>query len=80
MSDYPKGDWCDIWDGLFWDFIDSNREFYQKQPRLGMMTRQLDKMAPEKLQSHRDNAAAYRDKVHSGWQCETEDKSIELPL
>jgi deoxyribodipyrimidine photolyase-related protein len=80
MSDYPKGDWCDIWDGLFWDFIDSNRAFYQNQPRLGMMTRQLDKMAPEKLQAHRDNAAAYREKIHSGWQCEAGDESIELPL
>ena len=80
MSDYPKGDWCDIWDGLFWDFIDSNRAFYQNQPRLGMMTRQLDKMAPEKLQAHRDNAAAYREKIHSGWQCEAGDESTELPL
>ncbi|MGB1937068.1 MAG: cryptochrome/photolyase family protein [Akkermansiaceae bacterium] len=73
MSDYPKGDWCDIWDGLFWDFIDSNREFYQNQPRLGMMTRQLDKMAPEKLQAHRDNAAAYREKIHRGWEAEPDE-------
>jgi deoxyribodipyrimidine photolyase-related protein len=21
MSDYPKGPWCEIWDGLFWSFI-----------------------------------------------------------
>ena len=80
MSDYPKGDWCDIWDGLFWDFIDSNRDFYKKQPRLGMMTMQLDKMAPEKLQAHRDNAAAYREKIHSGWQSESTDEATELPL
>ena len=80
MSDYPKGDWCDIWDGLFWDFIDSNRDFYKKQPRLGMMTMQLNKMAPEKLQAHRDNAAAYREKIHSGWQSGASDEATELPL
>jgi len=21
MSHYPKGDWCDVWDGLYWQFI-----------------------------------------------------------
>ncbi len=70
MSDYPKGDWCDTWDALFWDFIDSNREFYQNQPRLGMMTMQLDRMAPEKLEMHRARAAAYREKIHSGWEAD----------
>jgi len=65
---------------LFWDFIDSNRDFYKKQPRLGMMTMQLDKMAPEKLQAHRDNAAAYREKIHLGWQSESTDEVTELPL
>lgn len=68
MSDYPKGEWCEIWDGLFWDFVAANREFYENQPRLGMMTRQLDKMSEEKLTSHRNTAQAYRDKIHSGWE------------
>ena len=45
-----------------------------------MMTMQLDKMAPEKLQAHRDNAAAYREKIHSGWQSESTDEATELPL
>lgn len=77
MSDYPKGEWCDIWDGLFWDFIASNREFYQNQPRLGMMTRQLDKMDPEKLKNHRKNASAFRDKIHAGWQCDVDDLMLK---
>lgn len=44
MSDYPAGDWCDRWDGLFWRFIERHRAFYEKQPRLSMMVRTLDKM------------------------------------
>lgn len=70
MSDYPKGEWCDIWDGLFWDFINTNKEFYINQPRLGMMTRQLDKMSAEKLENHKKHAAHFREKMHSGWECD----------
>ncbi len=44
MSDYAAGEWCDIWDGLFWRFIEEHRDFYEKQPRLSMMVRTLDKM------------------------------------
>lgn len=44
MSDHEAGPWCDIWDGLFWRFIDLHRGFYEKQPRLSMMVRTLDKM------------------------------------
>lgn len=48
MSDYSAGPWCDIWDGLFWRFIDRHRDFYEKQPRLSMMVRTLDKMDKQK--------------------------------
>jgi deoxyribodipyrimidine photolyase-related protein len=44
MSDYKKGDWCDIWDGLYWRFIHRHRKFFQKNPRLGLMVGTLDKM------------------------------------
>ncbi len=44
MSDYKKGDWCQIWDGLFWRFISNNYDFFSKNPRLSMMARTLDKM------------------------------------
>lgn len=76
MSDYPKGEWCDIWDALFWDFIAANREFYLNQPRLGMMARQLDKMSAEKLQAHRDLARDYREKIHRGWESEPDGELI----
>ncbi|MEZ5327681.1 MAG: cryptochrome/photolyase family protein [Verrucomicrobiales bacterium] len=59
MSDFPKGSWCEVWDGLFWTFIKNHESFFRKQHRLGMMTRQLDKMAPEKLNIHQTNAQAF---------------------
>ena len=44
MSDYPKGEWCDIWDGLFWRFIGKHSNFFSKQPRLNFMVKTLEKM------------------------------------
>jgi deoxyribodipyrimidine photolyase-related protein len=48
MSDYKKGDWCDIWDGLFWRFIGKHQEFFSKQYRLSFMVKTLEKMEPKK--------------------------------
>ena len=27
MSNYKKGEWCPIWDSLFWNFINNQRDF-----------------------------------------------------
>lgn len=48
MSDYGKGDWCDIMDGLYWRFIDKHRDFFGANPRLGLMIRALDKLNDER--------------------------------
>jgi deoxyribodipyrimidine photolyase-related protein len=44
MSDYKKGPWCDIVDGLYWRFIDKHREFFASNPRLALMPRALDRL------------------------------------
>ncbi len=44
MGKYPKGDWCDVVDGLYWGFIDKHVDFFKKNPRLSMMVRTLEKM------------------------------------
>jgi deoxyribodipyrimidine photolyase-related protein len=48
MSDYQKGDWQLIWDGLFWRFMDKHRKFFLSNPRLGMLIKTFDKMAEER--------------------------------
>ncbi|MFM7511576.1 MAG: cryptochrome/photolyase family protein [Bacteroidota bacterium] len=40
--------WTEIWDGLFWRFMDKQRSFFLKNPRLGMLVKTLDKMNPER--------------------------------
>ncbi|WP_186755815.1 cryptochrome/photolyase family protein [Echinicola salinicaeni] len=44
MSDFPKGDWEEIWDALFWRFMHVYRDFLQQNPRLKMLLGTFDKM------------------------------------
>lgn len=59
MSDFPKGDWQAVWDGLFWRFMDRRRDFFLGNPRLGMLVRTFDKMSPEKQAAHHGNAERF---------------------
>jgi deoxyribodipyrimidine photolyase-related protein len=56
MSDYEKGEWQSIWDGLFWRFMHEHRSFFLKNPRLGMLIGTFDKMNAEKQAVHLQNA------------------------
>lgn len=44
MSDYKKGPWCEIVDGLYWRFIDKHRDFFSRNPRLALMPRAFDRL------------------------------------
>jgi deoxyribodipyrimidine photolyase-related protein len=59
MSYYPKGEWCDIWDGLFWSFIGDHLDFFGGNPRLSMMARNWEKMSAAKQDAHRACADAF---------------------
>ena len=63
MSDFPDGDWRQIWDGLYWRFIDLNRELFNKNIRMKFMVNMLDKMTPEKKESHFKVAKSYLSKL-----------------
>ena len=59
MSDEPKGEWCAVWDALFWTFIADHRDFFLKNPRLSMMARTWEKMSPAKQDQHRQAAEGF---------------------
>jgi deoxyribodipyrimidine photolyase-related protein len=59
MSNYKKGEWQTVWDGLFWRFMHTNRDFFLSNPRLGMLVRMFDKMPAEKQQKHLENGEFY---------------------
>ena len=48
MMDFKRGDWCNIMDGLYWRFINKNRFFFKKNPRLSMMVAIYDKMKADR--------------------------------
>lgn len=48
MSSYTKGNWCEVWDGLYWSFIHRHSDFFAKNPRLSMMAALLNKMDSKK--------------------------------
>lgn len=48
MGDWPKGDWQEIWDGLFWRFMHVHRDLFRKNPRMGMLLNTFDKMDARK--------------------------------
>ena len=44
MMNFKKGEWNNIMDGLYWRFINKNRNFFLTNPRLSMMVKIFDKM------------------------------------
>ena len=63
MSDYRKGPWCEIWDGLFWSFIQRHDTFFRSQYRLAMLARNLDRMDVETLKMHQKNADLFLESI-----------------
>ena len=66
MSDYAKGDWCEVADGLYWRFVDRNRSFFASNPRMSVMTRSLDKLDPDRRQRIFAKAERFIDHVTEG--------------
>ena len=48
MSNFKKGSWCDIVDGLYWSFIKNNLEYFKTNPRLAVMPRALERLKDER--------------------------------
>lgn len=61
MSDFAEGEWCRIWDGLYWRFIHYHRDFFKKHPRMKIMTDQIDRMGRQRLKQHLDIAESFLD-------------------
>ncbi len=59
MSNYEKGNWQQIWDGLFWRFMHVHRNFFLQNPRLGMLVKTFDKMKEEKKNEHLKTAETF---------------------
>ncbi|MDD1654705.1 MAG: cryptochrome/photolyase family protein [Methanomicrobiales archaeon] len=66
MSNYPEGEWCPVWDGLFWRFVDMHSRVLSKNPRTVMMVRTWEHLKPDVRKAHREAADAFLQKFHGG--------------
>lgn len=48
MGDFPRGDWEEVWDALYWQFVDDHRDGYAANPRTAMAVRTLDRLDPDR--------------------------------
>jgi len=58
MSDFKKGAWTAVWDGLYWSFVAKHRGFFEQNPRMKVMASQIDRMG-DKLGVHQRAAEAF---------------------
>jgi deoxyribodipyrimidine photolyase-related protein len=56
MSSYEKNHWCDVWDGLYWRFVDTHRLMLKKNPRVGSLL--IDRY--DKMDASRKRIIGYR--------------------
>jgi len=59
MSDYDKGDWCEIWNSLYWRFIYVNQEEFSKNRRMSMMVSMARKMEGSKMDAYLKRAEIF---------------------
>jgi deoxyribodipyrimidine photolyase-related protein len=62
MSSFKRGPWCEIWDALYWRFIDNHRSFFKSNPRMSVMVAQCDRMGP-RLQQHQRVAEQFLERL-----------------
>jgi deoxyribodipyrimidine photolyase-related protein len=58
MSDFPKGEWCPVWDALYWRFIERHAERFRSNPRMAMMVKLKDKLG-DRMVDHRRVAEGF---------------------
>ena len=63
MSNYKKGEWCIIWDSLFWRFLNKQRDFFIKNPRMRMLINTYDKMDQTKKENYQITAEEFISKI-----------------
>lgn len=63
MSNFAQGDWCPIWDALYWRFIERHQAFFAANPRMSVMVSQCRRMG-SRLTQHLRTAERFLDDLH----------------
>lgn len=59
MSHYQTGSWSEIWDALYWRFLDKHQQKFADNPRMALMLSLLKRMDQKKLEKHHKKAEKY---------------------
>jgi deoxyribodipyrimidine photolyase-related protein len=59
MGNYQKGDWQEVWDALYWNFIDIHRKVFLENPRSSLMVHLYEKFSQEKKDTYKEKAHAF---------------------
>lgn len=59
MSNYKKANWCEVWDALFWNFMNKHRKSISRNPRMAMLLKTYDKMSEEKKEFISNKASTF---------------------
>ncbi len=59
MGDFAPGPWCEVWDALYWRFVDQQRATLLRVPRAAMMPRLYDRLAPARRAALQRTADAF---------------------
>lgn len=59
MSDFPKGEWTEIWNSLYWNFVANHKTLFATNPRCQPIVLLLNKMDPAILHNHKTRAKTF---------------------
>ncbi|CUR58762.1 conserved hypothetical protein [metagenome] len=59
MSDLPRGDWVEDWDGLYWTFVRDHHDLFAGNPRSRMIARLHDGLDPAVKAAHTRRAGPW---------------------
>lgn len=63
MSDHAPGPWCDVWDGLYWRFVERHEALFAGNPRLSAVARGAARLDPSRKERIFSAAEAWIESV-----------------
>ncbi|MCE5318191.1 MAG: cryptochrome/photolyase family protein [Parachlamydia sp.] len=63
MSDYKKGPWAEVWDGLYWRFLHKHQDMLRCNPRWAPLLYGLTRQSQDKLKDHLFKAESFLSKI-----------------
>ncbi len=64
MTDYKKGDWTEIWDALFWNFINVHYKELKSENRLFFIIKNYEKIPKEKINHYKKTVVDFLKKLN----------------